>query len=219
MPSIQKQIIHHAISKCKIVITATQMLDSMIHNPRPTRAEASDVANAIFDGSDALMLSGETAIGTYPIQVVQTMERIILDAESHRTEWGLQRPMNSFGTKEDAIATTQAARELAEDRKASAIAVFTRSGRTARYMSNARPAVPILAFTPEEVTYRQMAFLWGVEPQWIPMAHSVEEMIQHVERVLVTSGRIPRGEQVVLVASLPIGAMGPANFTLLHTIN
>ncbi len=219
VPSIQKEIIHHAISKRKLVITATQMLDSMIQNPRPTRAEASDVANAIFDGSDALMLSGETAIGQYPIQAVQTMERIIMDAESHAKEWGLQLSMDGTDIKEDAIATTLAARELAQDRKAQAIAVFTRSGRTARFMSNARPDVPILAFTPEEVTYHQMAFFWGVEPQWVPMAHSVEEMIQYVESVLVSSGQIPSGEQVVLVASLPIGAMGPANFTLLHTIN
>jgi len=219
VPSIQKNIIHHAINKRKMVITATQMLDSMIQNPRPTRAEASDVANAIFDGSGALMLSGETAIGSYPIESVQTMARIIVDAESHTTEWGHRTPIDALGIKDDAIATTLAARELAEDREASAIAVFTRSGRTARYMSNARPTVPIFAFTPEESTYHQMAFLWGVEPQCIPMANSVEEMIQHVERVLVTSGRISRGEQVVLVASLPIGAMGPANFTLLHTIH
>jgi pyruvate kinase len=218
VPSIQKEIIHQAMRKRKTSITATQMLDSMIHNPRPTRAEASDIANAIFDGSDALMLSGETAIGQYPIQAVQTMERIILDAESHAKEWGLHLSMDSTEIVEDAIATTLAARELAEDRKVHAIAVFTRSGRTARYMSNTRPGVPILAFTPEEVTYYQMAFLWGVTPIWVPMAHSVEEMIQHVERVLVSSGQIPKGEQVVLIASLPIGAMGPANFTLLHTI-
>jgi pyruvate kinase len=218
VPSIQKQIIHQAIRKRKIVITATQMLESMIHNPRPSRAEASDVANAIFDGSDALMLSGETAIGEYPIQTVRTMERIILDAESHTQEWGLQTPLLEKETIDDAIATTQAARELAEDRKAQAIAVFTRSGRTARYMANARPRVPILAFTPEEETYHQMAFLWGVEPHLVSMAHSVEEMIQRVEKALISSNQISRGEQVVIVASLPIGAMGPANFNLLHTI-
>lgn len=219
VPSIQKEIIQKAINKRKIVITATQMLESMIQNPRPTRAEASDVANAIFDGSDAVMLSGETAIGQYPIEVVKTMERIIVDAESHASEWGLQRSTDTTEINEDAIATTLAARELAQDRKVQAIAVFTRSGRTARFMSNARPGVPILAFTPEEVTYHQLAFLWGVQPQWVPMSHSVEEMIEHVERVLISSGQIPRGEQVVLVASLPIGAMGPANFTLLHTIH
>jgi pyruvate kinase len=218
VPSIQKEIIQQAITKRKIAITATQMLDSMVQNPRPTRAEASDVANAIFDGSDSLMLSGETAIGQYPIRAVQTMERIIIDAESHAQEWGLQRPTAVADFDEDAIATTMAARELAQDRQTQAIAVFTRSGRTARLMSNARPDVPILAFTPEEVTYHQMAFLWGVQPQWVPMSHSVEEMIEHVERVLVSSLQIPRGEQVILVASLPIGAMGPANFTYLHTI-
>ena len=219
VPSIQKEIIQKAINKRKMVITATQMLESMIQNPRPTRAEASDVANAVFDGSDAVMLSGETAIGQYPIEAVKTMERIIVDAESHASEWGLHRPTDTTEIHEDAIATTLAARELAEDRKVQAVAVFTRSGRTARFMSNARPGVPILAFTPDEVTYHQLSFLWGVQPQWVAMSHSVEEMIEHVERVLISSGQIPQGEQVVLVASLPIGAMGPANFTLLHTIH
>jgi pyruvate kinase len=218
VPSLQKQIIQHTINKRKIVITATQMLESMIRNSRPTRAEASDVANAIFDGSDALMLSGETAIGEYPIRTVKTMDRIIVDAESHMMEWGRQKPLHKTKISDDAIATTQAACELADNRNAQAIAVFTRSGRTARFMANARPKVPILAFTPEQVTYHQLAFLWGVEPHLVPMSYSVEEMIQHVETALITSGQFPRGEQVVLVASLPIGAMGPANFTLLHTI-
>jgi pyruvate kinase len=218
VPSLQKHLIKCANTKLKFVITATQMLETMIVNPSPTRAEASDVANAVFDGSDALMLSGETAIGKYPIMAVQTMSRIIIDAEEHALEWGY-RPLSEFATTEDdAVATTHAARALAHDRSVAAIAVFTRSGKTARLMSKARPQAPILAFTPEQITYQQMAMFWGVVPYLVPMAHSVEEMIDRVRHSCLASGIVRSGEQVVLVASLPVGAMGPPNFTLLHTI-
>ncbi len=218
VPSLQKQIIKRALAKRRFVVTATQMLESMIRNPRPTRAEASDVANAVFDGSGALMLSGETSIGKYPTKSIQTMNRIILDAESHAAEWGI-RSINEIDHHLDgAVATTLAARSLAENCRVTAIAVFTRSGRTARLMANARPKEQILAFTPETDAYRQMALLWGVEPHLVPMSQSVEEMIDHVETALISSGRISKGEKVVIVASLPIGAMGPVNFMLLHTI-
>jgi pyruvate kinase len=218
VPSLQKHIIKCANTKLKCVITATQMLETMIDNPKPTRAEASDVANAVFDGSDTLMLSGETAIGKYPIKTVQTMSRIIIDAEEHASEWGY-RPLSEFATTEDdAVATTHAARALAHDRSVAAIAVFTRSGKTARLMSKARPQAPILAFTPEQITYQRMALFWGVIPYQVPMAHSVEEMIDRVRHACLASGIVRSGEQVVLVASLPVGAMGPPNFTLLHTI-
>lgn len=218
VPSLQKQIIKRALAKRRFVVTATQMLESMIRNPRPTRAEASDVANAVFDGSGALMLSGETSIGKYPTKSIQTMNRIILDAESHAAEWGI-RSINEIDHRLDgAVATTLAARSLAENCRVTAIAVFTRSGRTARLMANARPKEQILAFTPETDAYRQMALLWGVEPHLVPMSQSVEEMIDHVETALISSGRISKGEKVVIVASLPIGAMGPVNFMLLHTI-
>jgi pyruvate kinase len=218
VPSIQKRIIDKAIQGRKIVITATQMLESMLDAPRPTRAEASDIANAIFDGSDALMLSGETAIGKYPIRAVQTMNRIIVDAEAHREEWGHPSHRSDKGIAEDAVATSLAASQLAEKRDATAIAVFTRSGKSAQYMANARPCVPILGFTPEEKTYHQLSLLWGVEPHLVPLSNSVEEMIQHVEMALISSERVSRGQQVILVASLPIGAMGPANFALIHTL-
>lgn len=218
VPSLQKQIIRRALAKRRFVVTATQMLESMIRNRRPTRAEASDVANAVFDGSDALMLSGETSIGKNPAISIQTMDRIIVDAESHAAEWGI-RSINEVDHRlGGAVATTLAARNLAENCGVTAIAVFTRSGRTARLMANARPNEQILAFTPETDAYRQMALLWGVEPHLVPMSHSVEEMIDHVETALISSGRISKGEKVVIVASLPIGAMGPVNFMLLHTI-
>lgn len=218
VPSIQKNIIQKANERRRMVITATQMLESMIRDPRPTRAEASDVANAVFDGSDALMLSGETAIGNYPIECVQTMDRIIQDAEVHRTRWGLRFDQTTPLTDDDAIATTHAAKELAYDRGVEAIAVFTRSGRTALLMSKTRPHVPILAFTPDKDTYQQLPMFWGVEPHLVPMSSSVEEMIMQVENALVRKGNLRAGHQVVLIASLPLGAMGPANFSLLHTI-
>jgi pyruvate kinase len=217
VPSLQKQIIQRALSRQRFVITATQMLESMITNPRPTRAEASDVANAVFDGSDALMLSGETAVGKYPQKALSTMHRIIIDAEQHALEWGQQVTIDS-STEDDATATTHAATSLAHDRQVAALAVFTRSGRSARLLSCVRPQVPILAFTPEEKTYHQLALAWGVVPYLVEMAHSVEEMISHVRVSCLKSGIVSPGEQVVMVASLPVGAMGPPNFTLLQTI-
>jgi pyruvate kinase len=218
VPSIQKQIIYHAAEMQRFVITATQMLDSMIHNPRPTRAEASDVANAVFDGSDVLMLSGETAVGDYPIASIRTMTRIIVDAEAHATEWGHHHGNENIKTEDDAVAVTHAARSLAHDRSVSAIAVFTRSGRTGRLMSIARPQVPTLAFTPEKKTFQQLAISWGVIPYLVEMSSSVEEMIEHVQRACLESEFILSGEQVVMVASLPVGEMGPPNFTLLQTV-
>ncbi|MFN2149278.1 MAG: pyruvate kinase [Anaerolineales bacterium] len=218
VPSLQKLIIHRSRAKQKFVITATQMLETMIENPRPTRAEASDVANAVFDGSDALMLSGETSIGKYPIAAVETMSRIILDAEAHAVEWGVSISATNQSTADDAVATTHAARALAQDRGVAAVAVFTRSGRTARLMANARPRVPILAFTPEAKTRNQLAFAWGTIPLLIPKANSVEEMIDHVRSACRDGDLVQTGEQVVMVASLPVGAMGPPNFVHLLQI-
>ena len=219
VPSLQKRILQRATAHSAISITATEMLESMIHDPRPTRAEASDVANAVFDGTDALMLSGETAIGSYPVEAVATMARIIQDAEAHAAEWGTKSVESRSEPTDDAFSTTRAASRLALDREAAAIAVFTMSGRTARLMSKARPPAPILAFTASETTYRQMGLLWGVEPRLCEYAESVEAMIQTVEGDLVATGRVARGQQVVIVASLPVGARGAPNFTYLHTLS
>jgi pyruvate kinase len=146
VPIAQKEIIESANCHARVVITATQMLDSMIYNPRPTRAEASDVANAIFDGSDAVMLSGETAAGRYPVQAVETMNDIICEAESHLDKWGHWKgTCTPESHQDDAFFVTLAARELAHDRNVAAIAVFTQSGRTALLMSKTRPQVPTSA--------------------------------------------------------------------------
>lgn len=219
VPIAQKEIIQMANRHTKIVITATQMLDSMIYNPRPTRAEASDVANAILDGSDAVMLSGETAIGKHPVKVIEMMEAIILQAEKHIVEWGPgEATLSDDVPHDDALFITRAARELAQDRDVSAIAVFTSSGRTARMMSKGRPNVPIFAFTPNEKTYQNMAMMWGVTPYLVPHAETVEVMLTHVEAAIISATDLKPGQEVVLLAGFPIGAMRPANFALLHTI-
>lgn len=215
VPTAQKCIIAAANHAGKLVITATQMLETMIHNPYPTRAEASDVANAIYDGTDAVMLSGETAVGSYPVESVAVMATIACEAEKHLHEWGRYRAEHG-DTGDDALAIARAARDLADDRDALAVAAFTRSGRTAQLLSKQRPSSPILAFTPFDVAYRQMALLWGVQPHRVPEADSVEEMIAHVERALGETGSIPRGAPVVFVAGFPAGKPSPTNFIKLH---
>jgi pyruvate kinase len=219
VPETQKEIIEMANRHAKVVITATQMLDSMIHNPRPTRAEASDVANAIFDGSDAVMLSGETAAGQYPVESVAMMASIIVQAEDHFDRWGhyLEFP-DEVATQSDALSITRAARELAHDREVAAIAVFTLSGITALYMSKARPRVPILAFTPEPRTYEKMGLYWGVTPFLVPFATTVETMLAHVETAILASSDLSSGQQVVLISGFPVGSMRTPNFALLYTI-
>ena len=220
VPIAQKRIIEMANRHAKLVITATQMLDSMIHNPRPTRAEATDVANAVFDGTDAVMLSGETAIGQYPVQAVRTMDAIVRAAEAHLARWGHWRgvPGEEQQPHDDALSLAIAARELAHDRDVAAVAVFTQTGRTALLMSKTRPRVPVLAFTPEERTYRRLAMYWGIIPSRVPFADTVERMLRHVETGLMAATAIEPGEQVVIVAGFPVGAMRPPNFLLLHTV-
>jgi pyruvate kinase len=218
VPIVQKEIIRAANHHGKFVITATQMLDSMINNPRPTRAEASDVANAIFDGTDAVMLSGETASGHYPVESVATMHTIVLEAEAHFAEWGQPEKATDEIITDDAVSITRAARELAHDRNVCAIAVFTQTGRTALLMSKARPRVPIMAFTPEISTYQKMGLYWGVTSFLVPYASSVETMVTHVDAALISATAIQAGEQVVMISGLPVGAMRQPNFALLHTL-
>jgi pyruvate kinase len=217
VPTAQKRIINAANRQRKIVITATQMLESMITNPLPTRAEASDVANAIYDGSDAVMLSGETAAGDYPIESVRMMAAIIKEAESHIDEWGRWHGAHE-STSDDSVALARAAGELATDRDVSAIAIFTLTGRNARIMSKARPRVPILAFTPDPKTYQRLPLMWGVTPYLIPQADTVEAMLAHVEASMLYDSPVRAGQQVIVIAGLPPSKMVPANFILLHTV-
>jgi len=190
----------------------------MIRNPRPTRAEATDVANAIFDGTDAVMLSGETAIGDYPVQTIEMMTSIINEAEQQLRKWGRWHGTPSEEMMDDAIAITCAARELAHDRNVSAIVVFTQTGRTARYMSKGSPRVPIIGFTPREMTYNRMAFYWGVYPHMIAFANSMEEMLAHVDSATIESTPITPGQKVVMISSFPVGSNSLPNLALLHEI-
>ncbi|HEY5269429.1 MAG TPA: pyruvate kinase [Anaerolineales bacterium] len=217
VPGAQKHIIQAANRNGKLVITATQMLESMIHNPLPTRAEASDVANAIYDGTDAVMLSAETAAGEYPVESVALMNRIVLQAEANYDQWGHGQVLET-DEHDDAVAIASAARELAQDRDVEAIAVFTRTGRTAILMSKARPCVPVMAFTPVEETYRRMALVWGVTPYRVPWADTMEEMIGHVETALRESGLVRPGGQIVVVSGFPVRDFRLPNMALLHTV-
>ncbi len=217
VPSLQKHIIHSANARAKLVITATQMLESMIQNPLPTRAEASDVANAIFDGTDAVMLSAETASGEYPTQAVEMMSRIIVEAEAHFREWGSRQDSRAGLGESDAASMARAANALATDPEVVGVSVFTLQGRSAWLMSKARPAKQILAFTPELDTFNQLSFLWGVQPRLAKYANSMEDMLADVDAALLTSG-FRAGQQVVLVCGYPVGAQRPPNMALLHTV-
>jgi pyruvate kinase len=217
VPALQKHIIRTANARAKLVITATQMLESMIANPLPTRAEASDVANAVFDGTDAVMLSAETASGKYPLEAVQMMDRIIREAETHFFEWGAEQLVQGF-ERSDAASMARAAHALANDRNVRAVACFTTQGRTAWLMSKIRPRVPIMAFTPDRSTYRRLAFMWGVRPQQVQFVNSLEEMLDHVDGALMRSDVVQPGDQVVLVCGFPVGAVRPPNMALLHTV-
>jgi pyruvate kinase len=217
VPTLQKHIIRTANAGAKLVITATQMLESMISNPLPTRAEASDVANAIFDGTDAVMLSAETAAGKYPVEAVLMMDRIVREAETHYMEWGAEQNVPGF-EHSDAASMSRAAQALANDKNVTAVACFTMQGQTAWLISKIRPRVPIIAFTPDQNTYRRLTFLWGVRPQQVEFVNTLEEMLAHVEADLLRSSAVQVGDQVVVVCGFPVGAIRPPNMALLHTM-
>lgn len=217
VPVQQKHIIRTANNRAKLVITATQMLESMITNPLPTRAEASDVANAVFDGTDAVMLSAETAVGKYPVESVQMMDRIVREAETHFLEWGSSQVVTGF-EHSDAASMARAAQALANDKNVTAVACFTTQGQTAWLMSKIRPRVPIMAFTANPETAGRLTLMWGVRPQIVPFANSLEEMLGHVDTALMSSQVVQQGDQVVLICGFPLGAVRPPNMAILHTV-
>lgn len=219
VPIAQKRIIDAANRRGRVVITATQMLDSMINNPRPTRAEASDVANAIFDGTDAVMLSGETAAGRFPVQAVRMMAAIIEQAEKQLGTWGHWKgQIDPLSNCDDTFFISQAARELAHDKNVSAIAAFTQTGHTALLLSKTRPNVPILAFTPDEYTFQRCNLYWGVSTFLVPYVNTIDDMIQAVENAILESNVMQHGQQVVLTCGYPILQQEATNLALLHTI-
>jgi pyruvate kinase len=218
VPLYQKRIIQLARLAAKPVITATQMLESMIHNPRPTRAEASDVANAILDGTDAVMLSGETAVGKYPVEAVEMMVRIALATErAFPYERELERvgPLPADGITD---AVTQATCEIAQELSARAIIPSTMSGYTARMVSRHRPATPILVCTPSEKVCRQMALVWGAHAALVPEYRGTDEMIRTADRAAVACGMAKAGDLVVITAGIPNGGRGKTNMVYVHRV-
>ena len=218
VPFLQKKIIDRARLNAKPVIVATQMLESMITSPSPTRAEASDVANAILDGADAVMLSGETSVGEYPIHTVETMARIIQATESHALEQhevGTLRALQwDPHTKSGVIA--KAAGEVAERIEAKYVVAFTQSGDSARRMSRLRGAIPVLAFTPEGKTRSQLALSWGVETFKTASVEHTDEMVRQVDEQLLQIGRVQEGDLVVIIAGAPPGIPGSTNALRVH---
>jgi pyruvate kinase len=215
VPVVQKQIITRARNALVPVITATQMLDSMQKNPRPTRAEASDVANAVFDGSDALMLSGETAAGNYPLESVKMMDRIIREAEASVTD--NLRPAR-FAELDISEAIAEAICHAAEELRMKMIAVFTETGFSARLVSKYRPRAPIVAFTPNPETRRRLGLLWGVLPRRIARIRHVDELATAAERRLREEHLVKRGDIIGVIAGTPIGARGTTNLMRLIRI-
>lgn len=215
VPMVQKRAVSLAREKARPVIVATQMLESMVSAPRPTRAEASDVANAVLDGADALMLSAETSVGAYPVQAVATMSRIIARAEReslHADETLSRVPTTTGG------AIARAAAEVGAIVGASALVAFTMSGEAARRLARYRSPIPLLAFTPQPATRSQLALTWGVETFIVPPARHTDEMIRQVESALLGTGRCRNGDKVVMVAGSPSGAAGEANSVRVHCI-
>ncbi len=215
VPLVQKLCVELSRDMAKPVIVATQMLDSMITNSRPTRAEATDCANAVLDGADALMLSGETSIGEFPIEAVQTMARIIQKTE----EGGLDRirPIKTPPrTKGGAI--TKAATEVGAIVDAKYLVAFTQSGDSARRMSRLRSPIPILAMTPELGTFNRLALSWGVESMLTPVVGATDEMVKIVDSVLIDSGRAHIGDNVMIVAGSPPGIPGSTNAMRVHRV-
>jgi pyruvate kinase len=213
VPFLQKRVIDKARRNAKPVIVATQMLESMIDNPRPTRAEASDVANAVLDGADAVMLSGETSVGQYPVETVETMARIIGATEAQELagmaaiDW---QPLTRGGV------IAKAAAEVAERVEAKYLVAFTQSGDSARRASRYRGRVPILAFTPEAKVRSQLSLTWGVETFLTNPVEHTDEMVRQVDEALLEIGRVEQGDLVVIIAGSPPGIPGSTNALRIH---
>jgi pyruvate kinase len=222
VPLIQKNLIHKANRKQRLVITATQMLESMIENPVPTRAEATDVANAVLDGSDSVMLSGETSVGKHPVKTVRMMARIIEEAESKgpafQTELPVPEPVEGSDFDRTSFAVADAAVSAAADVRARCIVAFTRSGYTAGLLAKFRPQVPIIAFTFDRAVINRMKLYWGVIPLYMKQLNSTDTMISEVETALLERRHAGRGDYVIITASLPMKSRDKTNFLKVHRI-
>ncbi len=214
VPIVQKRAIQMARENAKPVIVATQMLESMIENSRPTRAEASDVANAVLDGADAVMLSGETSVGKYPIDTVRTMARIVHAVETESTN--VPPLTHTPRTKRGVIS--YAARDIGERLNAKALVAFTQSGDTVRRLARLHTPLPLLAFTPLPEVRSQLALTWGTETFIVPTVDSTDAMIQQVDQALLSMNRYRKGDLVVIVAGSPPGTVGSTNLIHVHRI-
>ena len=213
VPLVQKRAVQAARERNKPVIVATQMLESMITNSRPTRAEASDVANAVLDGADAVMLSGETSVGRYPVGAVRTMERIIGAVEDDRWVPELVRRSRSRSG-----AIVRAARDIGESLDVKALATFTQTGETARRLSALHPRQPLLAFTVDARVRSQLALSWGVETFLVPSVEHTDDMVEQVDFSLLSIGRLKVGDRVVVVAGSPPNTVGSTNLIRVHEV-
>jgi len=215
VPLVQKRAIELARRQAKPVVVATQVLESMIQNPRPTRAEASDCANAILDGADAVMLSGETSVGAYPIEAVRTMASIIENVEEHGGE---RIPSLGSYPQTRGGALTRAAAEMGEHLDVTYLVTFTQSGDTARRLSRLRSPLPLLAFTPLHETRNQLAVSWGVQCYEVPEVQHTDEMVAQVDEILQDKHLAQPGDTVVIVAGMPPGTPGSTNSIRVHTV-
>jgi len=220
VPMAQKRIIERCNEVGIPVVTATQMLDSMIRNPRPTRAEASDVANAILDGTDAVMLSGETTIGRHPVDALQTMERIICEVEKERAEIPARpfRPLKESVNLSIARAIARAARDVAQDLDIAAIIAVTASGHTARIVSRYRPSAPIIAITPDERVQRRLMLHWGVRSLLAPRTDNTDEMIANALSAIKERGLVRKDDLVAITAGTAGSEPGTTNLLRIHVI-
>ena len=218
IPVIQKDIIYHSFSSGKPVITATQMLESMMEHPRPTRAEITDVANAIYDGTSAIMLSGETAAGKYPVEAVRTMAAIAQRTESDHNYLSRMRKAPNDHHLSIAAATAHAACTTASDLKADMVITVSKSGETARLLSRCRPEQPIIACVMEEQVQRHLALSWGVIPLLMPYARNTDELIDFSVQAAQEAGLVQDGDLAVLTAGVPVGISGTTNMIKVHLV-
>ncbi|MGW7293796.1 pyruvate kinase [Streptomyces xiamenensis] len=218
VPMLQKRAIKLAKRNAKPVIVATQMLDSMIDASRPTRAEASDVANAVMDGTDAVMLSGETSVGRYPIETVRTMSRIVTAAEEEVLARGLVPLEEATKPRTQGGAVARAAAEIGDFLGAALLVAFTQSGDTARRLSRYRSPIPVIAFTPDPATHAQLTLTWGVETYLVPTVRSTDEMVTQMDEQLLRIGRCAKGEIVVVTAGSPPAMAGTTNLVRVHHV-
>ncbi|MBD0710494.1 MULTISPECIES: pyruvate kinase [unclassified Streptomyces] len=218
VPIVQKRAVKLAKRNAKPVIVATQMLDSMIDNSRPTRAEASDVANAVIDGTDAVMLSGETSVGRFPVETVRTMSRIVEAAEEDVLAKGLPPLTERSKPRTQGGAVARAAAEMGDFLGAKFLVAFTQSGDTVRRLSRYRSPIPLLAFTPDPATRSQLNLTWGVETFLGPQVDSTDAMVAQVDEELLRIGRCRKGDIVVITAGSPPGVAGSTNLVRVHHI-